>query len=93
MNGCERFQEDLSALLDGMLPEDREREVLAHLAGCPDCAALYDAFDRLSEAMEQEEPRRTCTIGSWSGSWPSRRGGEGGSRGCARRSPPRPAWR
>ncbi|MBQ9412475.1 MAG: zf-HC2 domain-containing protein [Oscillospiraceae bacterium] len=56
MNGCERFQEDLSALLDGMLPEDREREVLAHLAGCPDCAALYDAFDRLSEAMEQEEP-------------------------------------
>ena len=44
MSACERYEADLSALLDGELDAERETALRAHMADCPDCQALYDAF-------------------------------------------------
>ena len=41
---CEAYDEDLSALLDGELSEERETEVRAHAASCPRCARRLDAL-------------------------------------------------
>ncbi|HQR30658.1 MAG TPA: zf-HC2 domain-containing protein, partial [Anaeromyxobacteraceae bacterium] len=38
--------EDLTALLDGALPEERRAEVEAHLAGCAACRTLRDDLAR-----------------------------------------------
>ena len=55
MTGCEKIQEKLSEMLDGELSEADEAEVRAHIAHCPDCAALYAAFSALSEAAAEPE--------------------------------------
>lgn len=41
---CEAYDEDLSALLDGELSEERETEVRGHAASCPRCARRLDAL-------------------------------------------------
>lgn len=55
MTECEKIQEKLSEMLDGELSEADEAEVRAHIAHCPDCAALYAAFSALSEAAAEPE--------------------------------------
>ncbi len=55
MTECEKIQEKLSEMLDGELSESDETEVRAHIAHCPDCAALYAAFSALSEAAAEPE--------------------------------------
>lgn len=55
MTECEKIQEKLSEMLDGELSETDEAEVRAHIAHCPDCAALYAAFSALSEAAAEPE--------------------------------------
>ena len=53
MSACERYEADLSALLDGELDPAKEEELRAHMAGCPECRAIYEAFSLLhSEAQE-----------------------------------------
>ena len=47
---CEAYDEDLSALLDGELSEERETEVRAHAVACPHCTRRLNALrsvDRL----------------------------------------------
>lgn len=52
MNGpAPHVADDLTALLDGALPEARRAEVEAHLAGCPDCRAERDALARALAAL------------------------------------------
>lgn len=52
--------EDLTALADGALPEERAREVRAHLAGCAPCRAeearLSAALSLLSRLPPAPEP-------------------------------------
>lgn len=55
MTECEKIQEKLSEMLDGELSEADEAEARAHIAHCPDCAALYAAFSALSEAAAEPE--------------------------------------
>ena len=55
MNECERFEELLSAYLDGELPEAEEAELRAHLDRCPDCAAMYEAFSAVGEAVRTQD--------------------------------------
>lgn len=55
MTECEKIQEKLSEMLDGELSEAEEAAVRAHIADCPDCAALYAAFSALSEAAAEPE--------------------------------------
>ena len=49
--GCDRFAEDLSALIDGELPAARRAEVEAHVAGCADCRRRVEELRRLVEGV------------------------------------------
>ena len=48
---CERFEELLSAYLEGELAAAEKAEVDAHLAACPECAALVGLMKETTEAM------------------------------------------
>ena len=51
MTDCLNFEQQISAMIDGELPE-AERQVLeAHLETCPDCMETYRMFSGLSAAM------------------------------------------
>ena len=53
MASCEHYQQQISALLDGELP-DSEREALqAHLRSCEACAAVCRDFQNLSKTMKE----------------------------------------
>lgn len=49
--GCEKYLEWMSAALDGELTAGERRELEAHLAGCPECAGLFDRLSRQSSAL------------------------------------------
>ncbi len=55
MKGCARYEEMISRLIDGELPQAKQAELERHLASCPDCAALYKAFSALSETLGEED--------------------------------------
>ena len=63
MNECERFQEMISALLDGELSAEEEAELRAHMAECPDCAAMAAAFAAVSEAVAAQDVPATLHDG------------------------------
>ena len=51
MKSCHDYQGLISRLLDGELGENESADVQRHIAGCPDCAAVYEAFRSLSDAL------------------------------------------
>lgn len=54
MNGCEKYEALISALLDNELSVNDKSELAEHLKVCPDCAALYDAFSSISNELQGE---------------------------------------
>ena len=52
MSGCEKYQELISAMLDGELSTEKTVELSVHLAKCPECRAMYEAFSAMREANE-----------------------------------------
>lgn len=54
MTDCEFFQEKISCLADGELTPEETAQVEAHIAGCPVCRRLYEAFEELSAALSDE---------------------------------------
>ena len=48
MNECLRYQEMISALIDGELSGDEHSALLAHMRRCHECSALYSAFSQVS---------------------------------------------
>ena len=54
MRTCAEYEELISALLDGELRPEERSEVEAHIAACPQCRAMYDAFAAVS-AVETED--------------------------------------
>lgn len=48
MNECLRYQEMISALIDGELNGDEHSALLAHMQRCHECSALYSAFSQVS---------------------------------------------
>ena len=48
---CLPFREELSALLDGELSEEREREVRSHVDGCADCTAQLASLSAANDAL------------------------------------------
>lgn len=63
MSECERFEERISALLDGELSAEEEAELRAHLEQCPDCRAIYEAFAAVGEAVRAQEVPATLHAG------------------------------
>ena len=55
MNECDRFAELISALIDGELSAEEEAELRAHMAQCPDCAAMYEAFSAVGDALRAQD--------------------------------------
>jgi len=55
MTACERYEQQISALLDGELPEKERSELKAHLQACASCAATYRMFSNLSAVMQDME--------------------------------------
>jgi anti-sigma factor RsiW len=54
MNHLHHLTEDEAQLhLEGALDETVQRQVDAHLAGCPGCQALVRSFEALSEALSE----------------------------------------
>lgn len=48
---CERFEELLSAYLEGEAGPDEKREFESHLAACPACAELFSVFRETQAAL------------------------------------------
>ena len=55
MIDCEKCREMISCLLDGELSEAEQSLVREHIASCPECRSVYDAFSAVSEQMHEEE--------------------------------------
>ena len=56
MIDCEKCREMISCLLDGELSQAEQSLVREHIASCPECRSVYDAFSAVSEQMHEEEP-------------------------------------
>ena len=56
MRTCAEYQELISAMLDGELTAEETAEVEAHIASCPECAAMYEAFAAVSGMEAAEVP-------------------------------------
>lgn len=52
MKDCLKYQEMISAMLDGELTHEQQRELEEHLLLCPECRAMHTAFLSLSEALD-----------------------------------------
>ena len=55
MTACERYEQQISALLDGELPEAEQTALQAHLRTCASCAATWRMFSDISSAMHELE--------------------------------------
>ena len=62
MSGCERWEQMISALLDGELSPEEETELRAHMAACPDCAAMYEAFAAVGAAVRAQDVPDTLHV-------------------------------
>jgi anti-sigma factor RsiW len=57
---CEEAEVLLHALIDGELDAGHAREVEAHIAGCPRCAAALTDYREISKAMASADVRYTA---------------------------------
>lgn len=56
MTDCEKCREMISCLLDGELSQAEQSFVREHIAACPECRSVYDAFSAVSAQLHEEEP-------------------------------------
>ena len=56
MIDCEKCREMISCLLDDELSDAEQSLVREHIAVCPECRRVYDAFCTISEQMHESEP-------------------------------------
>lgn len=62
MNDCEKYSELISALIDGELNDEERAALEAHLAECPDCRRVSEAFSAISgeTAAREDVPFDFC---------------------------------
>lgn len=65
MKDCARYQEMISQMADGELTEPHKTELARHIASCPDCRRMYDAFAFISSSLAEgmEEPPQSLRTG------------------------------
>ena len=54
MTECERYQEMIGAMLDGELAQQEKAELRAHVTECPQCQAMLEAFEAISDSLQEE---------------------------------------
>lgn len=52
---CDEIQESISTMLDGELSDEVRASILAHIAVCPECRNMYEAFSALSDSLQDLE--------------------------------------
>lgn len=55
MRSCEQMQKRISCMIDNELSEAELSELKAHIAGCPECRQLYEAFFAVSAELSELE--------------------------------------
>ena len=55
MQTCEQYQEQISRMIDGDLPEAEQAELRKHLEQCDACRELYAAFSAISAHLAEPE--------------------------------------
>lgn len=55
MRSCEQMQERISCMIDNELSAAELSELKAHIAGCPECRQLYEAFFAISTELSELE--------------------------------------
>ena len=63
MENCNKYQERISAFLDGMLPEGERLELMEHLESCADCRTYFDDQLTIHAALagpEAQAPAGFC---------------------------------
>jgi len=63
MNPCAKYEEWISAYIDGALNDDEQAECLAHIQSCPSCAAILKDYETMSAALRdmEQDPPETLT--------------------------------
>jgi anti-sigma factor RsiW len=59
---CDEAEILLHALMDGELDAGHAREVEAHIAGCPACAAKLAAYREMSQAIAASDMKYTAPL-------------------------------
>ena len=54
MVDCEKFQEEISCLIDGELSPEELDLLHAHIAHCEDCRRMYAAFSAISTSLSED---------------------------------------
>lgn len=68
MNSCEKYQELISCLVDGVIAEDEKKELMEHIAVCPECAELLKIYTEISAATDGDaEPPEALLSGVMEG--------------------------
>lgn len=65
MTDCLNFEQQISAMLDGELPEAEHPALEAHLRTCDSCARAYRAFAGLSAALRELEAEPPADLKGW----------------------------
>lgn len=55
MSDCRKYQELISLMLDGELSTEKTVELNVHMARCPECRAMYEAFEAVGSALKCDE--------------------------------------
>lgn len=53
MMDCNKFIEQISALVDNELSSEEESAVLSHIGQCPDCSTVYGAFCEIAKCLPE----------------------------------------
>ncbi len=51
---CEEFRDKISALIDGELPEEERKEMLAHRTACAECDRYATEIEHVDEVLRAE---------------------------------------
>ena len=62
MNPCVKYEEWMSAYVDGVLSGTERDEFLAHIETCPSCAAVLAEYEMLSETLEDMNVAPPATL-------------------------------
>jgi len=55
MNPCAKYEEWMSAYVDGMLDDAEQVELMVHLQTCPSCLAVWQDYELMSKTLEYAE--------------------------------------
>ena len=62
MDPCVKYEEWMSASVDGMLDDAEQVELMVHLQTCPSCLAIWQDYELMSKALKYAEVEPPATL-------------------------------